>query len=104
MKSRAELDVARNLKTIEWLKIELLDAVAHLFRAMRDADDEETVDQLAAILMSTYILSRRLGIDYPRLDLKLRHKVQAHVEDRHEIEEGYGDFSALGWYLDGRER
>ena len=36
MKTRADVDIARDLKSVEWLKTELLGGVANLYRAMRE--------------------------------------------------------------------
>lgn len=104
MKTRADTDIARNLKSVEWLKTELLTSVAALFRAMRESHDEVTLDQLANAIVSAYILGRRLGIDFSQLEMKLRHKVRANAEEPHDFEEWYGDFSALARHLNARER
>lgn len=104
MRPRADWDVARSFKAIEWLKTELLSGVAELFRAMRQAREDRIADQLANIIMATYVLGRRLGIDFPQLDSKLRQKVRANAEEPHDFEEWYGDFSTLERYLNSGER
>lgn len=104
MEPRADVDIARNLRSIEWLRSELLVNVAQLFKGMREGSDEDITDQLAAVIMTSYILGRRLGIDFDRLDLKLRHKSRANAQDPHDFEEWYGDFTALAKHFESRER
>ena len=104
MKPRADLDVARSFKAIEWLKTELLGSVAELYRAMRKPDEDRVVDHLANIVMSAYVLGRRLGVDFAHLDGKLRQKIRANAEAPHDFEVWYGDFSSLDNYLESHER
>lgn len=104
MKPRADMDVARSFKAIEWLKTELLGDVAELFRAMRHSREDRVADHLANVIMAAYLLGRRLGIDFVQLESKLRQKVRANAEERHEFEDWYGDFSALDRHFEPRER
>ena len=78
-------DIARNIKTIEWLKTELI------------------ADSLANIVVGCYLLGKRLGLPYGALDEKIGEKVKANLEQGHEIEAWYGDFTLLKRYLTGRK-
>lgn len=100
MKPRVDIDIARNIKTIEWLKTELLGSVADLFREMRDAREETIIDQLANVTIASYVLGRRLGVDFDRIDDAIKQKVLASVEQPHQFEEWYGDYSALSRHLE----
>lgn len=100
MKPRADIDLARSLKTIEGLKTDMLTHVTDLYRSMREGHEEAIVDHLANITVVAYVLGRRLGIDFSQMDAAIRNKVLANVTAAHELEEWYGDFSALGQYLD----
>lgn len=104
MQSHADIDIARDLKSIEWLKVELLEGVTGLFKGMRDASDEVILDRLISVILSSYIIGRRFGVDFNRLDLKLKQAVRANAEDPHDFEQWYGDFSALAKHFDARER
>lgn len=97
-----ELDIARRLQTIEWLKAELVGGVSALFKSMLKNSEDSTVDALANIVVACYLLGRRLGVSFSHLDSKVESKVKANISPPHEIEEWYGDFSALDHYL--RER
>lgn len=100
MKARAELDIARHLKSIETLKAELLGGVADLYRQMKDAGDDVIAGHLAQVVVTAYVLGRRLGVEFDRMDAVIRAAVQAGVEGPHDCEEWYGDFSALSHHLD----
>lgn len=85
----------KGLKTIEWLKAELLSAVGDLFRGMLRGAEDVMLDSLAHIVLASYLLARRLGFGFTRLDLKVEDHVQAHLRAGHEVEQWYGDLSAL---------
>lgn len=100
MKPRVDIDIARNIKTIEWLKTELLTSVADLFRGMREAQEDVVLDRLASVTTAAYALGRRLGVEYDRMDELVRQKARANIERAQEFEEWYGDFSALGRHFE----
>lgn len=104
MKPRADMDVARSFKAIEWLKTELLGGVAELFRAMNKPREDRVADQLADVIIAAYLLGRRLGIDFARLESRLWERVRANARAPHEFEDWYGDFSALDKHFKSRER
>lgn len=103
MASRSELiDIARNAKTIEWLKAELIGGVSALFKAMLKNHEEAITDSLANIVVACYLLGKRMGITFSRLDIKIENKVAVNITKGHEIEQWYGDFTALSNYLEGK--
>ncbi|MFB5762675.1 MazG-like family protein [Paenibacillus medicaginis] len=90
-----ELDVAKRAKVIEWLKTEVLDQVSRLFRAIWEGSTSRIGDSLASLIMSTYILGRRMGITYSDLDQQLLAKLRKHRQEGHQLEDWYQDISAL---------
>lgn len=98
-----DLDIASNIKIIEWLKSELLDSVAALFKSLLRASNDASSDALATIIIITYLLGRRVGISFQTVDMRLKHKLYTSINDAHEIEQWYGDLSELKEYLDNRD-
>lgn len=96
-------DIARNLKTIEWLKTELVVSIASLFKGMLKTSDEACADSLANIVVGCYLLGKRLGLPHSALDARIKEKIKANIEQNHEIETWYGDFSALKRHLSERK-
>ncbi|HXL04934.1 MAG TPA: MazG-like family protein [Bacillota bacterium] len=96
-------DIARNIKTIEWLKTELIAGISSLFKGMLKNNNELIADSLANIVVGCYLLGKRLGLPYGALDEKIGEKVKANLEQGHEIEAWYGDFTLLKRYLTGRK-
>lgn len=90
-----ELDVAKRAKVIEWLKTEVLDQVSRLFKAIWEGSTSRIGDCLASLIMSGYILGRRLGISYRELDDQLIDKLRKHRQEGHQLEDWYQDISAL---------
>ena len=69
---KLEGGIAKNIKVIDWLKADLITSVSALLsQCLRAAD--LLLDALAS-LMITCVLGRRLGINFPRLDLKVEAK------------------------------
>ncbi|MEC0243850.1 MazG-like family protein [Paenibacillus dokdonensis] len=90
-----DLDVAKRAKVIEWLKTEVVDNVSRLFKALWEGSTTRVGDSLASLIMSSYILARRLGISYRDLDDLLIEKLKKHKQEGHQLEEWYQDISAL---------
>lgn len=102
--SKGQIDVAKSIRIIEWLKAEMVGSVASLLRSMVNGGEDAITDCLAAILMTAYILGKRVGIAHTKVDQRLKEKVAAGIREGHEIEEWYGDLSSLLRYLEGRKR
>lgn len=99
-----ELDIAKNLRVIEWLKAELVESVAALFRSLLKAGDDAVSDALANIIITTYILGQRVGITFQHIDLKVQGKLRLSINEAHEVEKWYGDLSGLLRYLEGSKK
>lgn len=99
-----ESGIAKNIRVVEWLKADLLTSVSALFRGMLRGDEEHLVDALAGLIITCYILSRRLGISFSRLDLKLESKLRQNIEENHELEKWYSDLSLLLTHLADKKR
>lgn len=95
-----EIDIARNIRAIEWVKAQIIDGVASLFKAVIKNSEEAIADALATIIMSCYILARRLGIGFSRIDENMLHTLDSEIESGHELEDWYGDLSLLRHYME----
>lgn len=98
----ARLDVVRSARALEWLKAELAAATAYSFRGMARGDAEATLDALSDVLLHSYLIARRLGINLKRLDMRAAHKLAVNIGARHQLEEWYGDLSAVARHLESR--
>jgi hypothetical protein len=98
-----EIDISRNIKLIEWLKSELLTDIARLFKAMSSGVKEEIIGDfaeiLANIILISYLLGKRLGVDYGHIDRKINNKIRLGLVENHEVERFYGDLSELSKHL-----
>lgn len=99
-----EVDIARGIKTIEWLKTELVSNVASLFRGMLKNNDDVIGESLANLVIGCYLLGRRLGGNFAALDAKIEHMARLNVDNDHEVERWYGDFSAFLDHVKGRKK
>lgn len=92
------------MRTIEWLKAELVESVAALFKALLKTGDDAVTDCLATIIITTYILGKRIGVSFQSIDFRVESKLRISINDAHEVEKWYGDLSTLLGYLENRKR
>lgn len=101
------IDIFTNMRVIESYKSYLLSAVADLFATMSkgsSASMDEVVDELSDITMLSYLLGKRLGVNYSSIDDKMLKKLKLGVVEENNIEKEYQDYSKLMSYIrDGRE-
>lgn len=103
MLNNEDLDIMGNIKLIENYKNFLLSTVADLFVTMgkgSKASMDEVNDELSEIIILSYLLGKRLGINYSSVDERLTKKLKLGVLE----EDTNGDYSKLISYIkDGRE-
>lgn len=99
MESRS-LDVMKASKAIEELKVELLKSQGQFMQGTLHALEKEILESLAGMVGVSYLLVRRLGFDFSRLDRVLYSKMSSwEKEDYLELESEWGDISLLLGYL-----
>jgi len=97
-----DFDIARNIKAIEWLKTEIVVNAGQVCRALLMAKDEIVMQALANIMLSCYLLGKRLGVSFSRLEAAVQTRSVAAMEDGHELEQWYNDLSSLSEHLEVR--
>lgn len=93
---------AKNIKVVDWLKTEILDQIASLFRGLHMANQQMIIDSLSSLLVTVYVLARRMGIPYRELDQAVTQKLREHMKEGHQLEEWYGDLSSMEQYINKR--
>ena len=97
---RIEVDVVAGLKAIEGLKVDLLRAQWQLQQGALAGSDTDMLASLAELVGLSYLLTRRLGFDFTRLDrVLLQHLEKWRTPDMLETENRWGDLSLLLGYL-----
>ncbi len=86
------------------MKAELVESVAALFKALLKTGDDAVTDCLATIIITTYILGKRIGVSFQSIDFRVESKLRISINDAHEVEKWYGDLSTLLGYLENRKR
>lgn len=99
---RRPIDVAKNARTIDWLQAELAGSLAAIMKAMCAENEEAVGEALAGTVLLSYLLGRRLGLDYGYIDSKILAHLHQNLKQPHEIETWYGDISALSGHWRGR--
>ncbi|SEF98781.1 MazG-like family protein [Caloramator fervidus] len=100
-----ELDIMGNIKLIETYKTFLLTSVSDLHVSMLKgsrANLDEIKDELSQIIILSYLLAKKLGIDYSSIDDKIIKKLRVSLSEDENQENA--DYLSLITYLkEGRE-
>lgn len=94
-----ESDILQRLRFIEALKAELVVQVGQFYHAMAASSEQAMRSALASIVISCYVLARRLGISFSGLDEAIEAKLREDIEREVEVEKMYGDLSEYKRYL-----
>lgn len=97
-----EFEIGRNIRMIEWLKTELIGGVAQVYKQLPRGRDEDIASALASVVMYCYLLGRRLGISFSKLEAAVERKAQVNAKEGHEIEAWYKDLSTLLEHFEAR--
>lgn len=94
-----EINIAENIKTVEILKVEILQKITDLFGDIAAEADGETyariADDAANLINLVYIIASRLGVSYEDIEDRIRLKLADGVQQQHIIERKFGDLSKL---------
>ncbi len=101
---KEEPGIAKNVHAIEWLKTELATQLGGLYRALLSARKDAVVECLAAIISCSYLLARRLGVSFRRIDARIDQRLHSSIRDEHQLETWYGDLSTLVEYREGQKK
>ena len=97
--AKQEIDVARKVKAIEYLKAQLVGTGAQVLFSLLEGEEQEILASLADLMLTGFILAKRCGVDFAQLDRQLLAKAREHAQSRGELEKWYGDYSSLVRYL-----
>lgn len=98
--SGPELDIARNVKALEGLKTGLVNSLAGLFTSLCKGSADGIGDNLALLIINSFLLARRLGLSFGQLEQRVYEQTAALMKEGHHLEDWYGDLSSLKGYLD----
>ncbi len=94
-----DIKIASNIKTVEMLKCQLLKSVSELFCDINSEADSDTclrlADDGADIINLTYVLCKRLGVEYDEVMRCMKAKLDRGIEEQHPIEKNFRDMSEL---------
>lgn len=105
MKDKNNMDVIKNLRTIEWLKSEILTSIASLYEVLAKGEEntkEDMEDLISNIILLSYLLGKRLGLSYEDINSSLEDKLKLNIIKEHQVEKWYGDLSQLLVFLNTR--
>lgn len=94
------IDVVKCSKAIEELKVELLKAQWLVQHGTLNSSETQILESMAKLVGASYLLTRRLGFDFSRLDRVLYKQMSEWQKDDYlNLESEWGDLSLLLTYL-----
>ncbi len=94
--------IAKQRQVVDELKTEMMERLAAIFRGIHEADGEVVAEQMAAMLLLQFVLARRLGIPFHRLEEHMVQQIRVHKRMGHPLEADFGDWSVLEEYVMSR--
>lgn len=74
-------DIARNLKLLEGLKVQLLNVIAELFGGLYRGAEEHVLDALSAAVVILFSIANRVGVSIRSLDIAVEEKLRERVKN-----------------------
>src|SRR5690606_30197274 len=93
------MQIAKNLKVIDWLKTEILDQIANLFKGLHHANRPLMLHSLASLVEVSYVVARRVGVSVRELGQSVGSKLREHIREGHQLENWYGDLPSLEQHM-----
>lgn len=93
-----DIDIIKNMRTVEWLKAQLLNTVANLYSTLAHGEEntrENLEDSISNVVLESLLLGKRLGLSYENIDKALEENIKINLIEEHKIERWYGDLSLL---------
>lgn len=97
-----DIDIIKNMRTVEWLKAQLLQTIANLYSTLAHGEEntrENLEDSISNVILESLLLGKRLGLSYENIDKALKENIKINLIEEHKIERWYGDLSSLLEYL-----
>lgn len=98
-----DIDIIKNMRTVEWLKAQLLSTVSNLYSALANGEEntmENLEDLISNLVLESLLLGKRLGISYEGINSALKDNIKINLIEEHKIERWYGDLSILLEFID----
>lgn len=95
-----QVDIVRNIEAIDCLKADLASFQADLYQALLKGGSEDFLGASAKIIITCFLLTKRLGLNFGQLEKQVYHNTQLFLQEQNRVEEWYGDVSALKDYWD----
>lgn len=80
MPEQDRFDIARNLKIIEGLKVQLLSVIAELFAGLYKGAEDRVLDALSAAMVILFSIANKVGISIRRLDMAVEEKLMERTQ------------------------
>lgn len=97
-----DIDIIKNMKTVEWLKAQLLSTVSSLYTTLSNGEEntkENIEDIISNIILNSLLIGKRLGLSYEDIENTLKENIKINLIEEHKIEKWYGDLSSLLEYI-----
>ncbi|MBE3578918.1 MAG: MazG-like family protein [Caldanaerobacter subterraneus] len=100
---KSDLEIAKNIREIENLKVEILGKIYNLLKSFIDAEERDALlDGIVDILIYTYLLGDKIGYRFEEIDEAFTKKLKSLIVDKN-FDVEY-NFPELLKYVKSRKR
>lgn len=97
-------DIIGNMNSIDGYKTYLIGFVADLFATMNKskgntAYNDEIIDEIADIIICSYLIGKRIGISYDKIDKRVMDKLKVGLLEDKGLDRFGQDYSSLIAYI-----
>lgn len=96
-------DIARNLKLLEGLKVQLLAVISELFTGLYRGAEEHVLDALSAAMVILFSIASRVGLSIRSLDMAVEEKLAERVKNPDNSLREFEQELLIYWRGRGRE-
>lgn len=102
--SKENFDIIGNMNSIDGYKTYLIGFVADLFATMNKskgntAYNDEIIDEIADIIICSYLIGKRIGINYDKIDKRVMDKLKVGLLEDKGADRFGQDYSSLISYI-----
>lgn len=92
-------DIVQSIKIVDQLKNDLIESISRLFKSISSGKEETITDSLSSIILWSYLLSRRIGVSFHRLDRAVEQRARCLMNEGFEKDSPHKDVTAfLNYY------
>jgi hypothetical protein len=94
-----DFEISKNISAVEYLKTRMVTIIATIFQLLQRGNEKLLDKTLARLIIYSYLLGKRLGINPAKLDIKIEGELNREIQRGNQLERDFQDYSFLLQYF-----